>query len=67
MNRPINAVRLVTAELARVVAEVFVDETLETHLLPFIAATRDDPDLVIGAGPRGSLTLHRPSQALRAV
>ncbi len=72
LDHPIDAVRPVIAEdriaeLARVVADVFVDETLETYLLALVAATRDDPNLAIGASPRGSLALYRASQALAAV
>jgi len=72
LDHPIDAVRPVIAEdriaeLARVVADVFVDETLETYLLALVAATREDPNLAIGASPRGSLALYRASQALAAV
>jgi MoxR-like ATPase len=54
-------------ELARQVWEVHVDETVEDYIVRLIQATRQHPDLTLGASPRGSLALFKTSQALAAL
>src|SRR5206468_2316421 len=49
------------------VAEVHVDETLERYVLALVRATRDHPDVALGASPRGSLALYKTAQALAAL
>lgn len=53
--------------LHEVVTDVHVDESLERYVLDIVQATRDHPDLALGASPRGSLALYKTSQALAAV
>lgn len=49
------------------VTDVHLDESLERYILDIIQATRNHPDLALGASPRGSLALYKTSQALAAV
>jgi MoxR-like ATPase len=54
-------------ELTRLVWEVHVDETLDQYIVQLMDATRQHPDLALGASPRGSLALFKTSQALASV
>jgi len=49
------------------VAEVHVDESLERYILGLVRATREHPDVTVGASPRGSLALYKTAQALAAL
>ncbi len=49
------------------VSAVHVDETLERYILALVQATRQHPDVALGASPRGSLALLRLGQALALV
>lgn len=53
--------------LQRQVWEVHVDSSLEDYLLRLVSATRQHPELALGASPRASLALLRAAQALAAV
>ncbi len=53
--------------LRATVGEVHVDETVERYILALVRATRDHPDLAVGASPRGSLALYKAAQALAAL
>jgi MoxR-like ATPase len=53
--------------LSETVSDVHVDETLERYVLALVRATRAHPDVMLGASPRGSLALHKTSQALAAL
>jgi MoxR-like ATPase len=53
--------------LFRTVGQVHVDRSLETYILQIIAATREHPDLAVGASPRGTLALYKTAQAWAAV
>ncbi len=46
------------------VTEVHVDATLEKYILTIVQATRNHPDVSLGASPRGSLALYKTAQAL---
>lgn len=46
---------------------VHVDETLREYIVQLVFATRNHPDLILGASPRGSLALYRAAQAYAAV
>jgi MoxR-like ATPase len=52
---------------AEQIGDVTVDETLEHYILSLIGATRNHPDLALGASPRGSLALYKASQAMAAL
>ena len=49
------------------VQAVRVDEKLRRYLVGLVQATRELPDVRLGASPRGSLALHRASQAWAAL
>lgn len=53
--------------LSRVVSACHVDPSLENYILNLVHHTRQHPDLVLGASPRGSLALYKTSQALAAL
>ncbi len=50
-----------------VVTDVHLDETIERYILSIVQATREHPDLALGASPRGSLALYKTSQAWAAL
>ncbi|HRX05191.1 MAG TPA: MoxR family ATPase [Anaerolineae bacterium] len=54
-------------DLSEAVWEVHVDDTLRDYIVRLVDATRQHPDLLLGASPRGSLALYRASQALAAL
>jgi MoxR-like ATPase len=69
---PIDAVQQVVegselAPLYDLVTDVHVDETLERYIVEIVRATRENPEIAVGASPRGSLALYKTSQALAAV
>jgi MoxR-like ATPase len=49
------------------IREIHLDSTLEDYIVRLVAATREHPDLALGASPRGSLALYKASQALAAI
>ena len=54
-------------QLAEQVWSIHVDPSLRRYIVALIHATRNHPDLALGASPRGSLALHRASQARAAI
>jgi len=54
-------------KLTRDVWEVHVDDTVESYIVELVRATREHPDLELGASPRGSLALFKTAQALAAL
>ena len=46
---------------------VHVDPLIKEYIVAVVNATRDYPDVYLGASPRGSLGLHKTGQALAAV
>jgi MoxR-like ATPase len=53
--------------LAEQIWDVHVDDTLRDYIVRLVQATRQHPDLMLGASPRGSLALYKTSQALAAL
>jgi MoxR-like ATPase len=51
-------------DLNDTVTDVHVDGSLEQYILDVVQATRNHPDLALGASPRGSLALYKTAQAL---
>ncbi len=49
------------------VRQTRVHEDIRRYMLSIVRATRSQPDLSLGASPRGSLALYRASQALAAI
>lgn len=54
------------AEAQKVVPEIFVEDDLYRYIVALTEATRMDKRVVLGASPRGSLSLLRFSQAIAA-
>ena len=71
-EHPINTIQVVAdgsklPEFQKEVWEVHVDDTLQDYIIRLVAATRNHPDLALGASPRASLGLFKASQALAAL
>jgi len=49
------------------VKKIYVDPLIKQYIVTLVNATRDYPDVYLGASPRGSLALHRTGQALAAL
>ncbi len=49
------------------VKAIHVDPLIKEYIVALVNATRDYPDVYLGASPRGSLGLHKTGQALAAV
>jgi MoxR-like ATPase len=61
----VNGADLLT--LADTISAVHLDETLERYILSLVRATRNHPEIALGASPRGSLAVYKTSQALAAL
>jgi MoxR-like ATPase len=46
---------------------VYVDPLIKEYIVALVTATRQHPDIYLGASPRGSLALYQTSRALAAV
>jgi len=46
------------------VREIYVDSTVSDYIVRVVGATRNHPDVYLGASPRGSIALYRAGQAL---
>ena len=71
-EHPINTIRAVAdgnqlQVFQKEVWEVHVDETLQDYIIRLVSATRNHPDLALGASPRASLALFKASQCLAAL
>jgi MoxR-like ATPase len=55
------------ADLQNVIQEIHVDESLLAYILALVHATRNHPDMTLGASPRASLALYKGSQAYAAL
>ena len=53
--------------LAEEVWQVHVDDSVRSYIVALVQATRNHPDLTLGASPRGGLALYRGSQARAAI
>jgi MoxR-like ATPase len=72
LRHPIEAVQPVARgeellALSGQVSDVHVDETVERYVLALVTATRNHPDVALGASTRGSLALYKTAQALAAL
>lgn len=56
---------LLTAQKA--VKSVYVDDNIKSYIVTLAEATREHPDVYLGASPRGSLALFQTSRALAAM
>ncbi|MBW4512015.1 MAG: MoxR family ATPase [Scytonematopsis contorta HA4267-MV1] len=51
-------------ELRRLCKKVKVDTSLQQYILDIVRATRQDEEITLGVSPRGTISLHRATQAL---
>ncbi len=65
LERVVSNEELVAAQSA--VKQVYVDEQIKGYIVTLTQATRDHPDVYLGASPRGSLALFKTSRALAAL
>ena len=68
-SHPINDIKPVLAEehlrfMQNAVTEVHIDRSLLAYIVEIVNATRQHPELQVGASPRGSLSLMRAAQAM---
>ena len=49
------------------VQEIYVDDLIKRYIVDLVTATRDHPDIYLGASPRGSIALFRTGQARAAI
>jgi MoxR-like ATPase len=54
-------------QLQSAIKEVYVDQGVAEYIVRLVTATREHPDVYLGASPRGSIALYRASQALGAL
>jgi MoxR-like ATPase len=54
-------------QMQSAVKEVYVDQAVAEYIVRLATATREHPDVYLGASPRGSINLYRASQALAAL
>jgi MoxR-like ATPase len=51
------------ADVKKEVSTVFVDNSVQKYIVEIVAATRSHPDVLLGASPRGSISLYNICQA----
>jgi MoxR-like ATPase len=54
-------------EAQRAIREVYLDDLVKAYIVDLVTATRDHPDIYLGASPRGSLALFMASRAWAAL
>ena len=69
---PLNDLQPVTTaqeivDFQNMVRHIYVDPVLRTYVVRVVKATRDHPDVELGASPRASMGLYRCGQALAAI
>lgn len=65
LSQVVSVEELVEAQMA--VKEVYVDPLIKEYIVALVTASRQHPDIYLGASPRGSLALYQTSRALAAV
>jgi MoxR-like ATPase len=54
-------------QMQAAVKEIYVDQAVAEYIVRITGATREHPDVYLGASPRGSINLYRAGQALAAI
>jgi MoxR-like ATPase len=65
LDRVIEVEELQEAQVA--IRDIYVDDLVKEYIVALVNATRNHPDIYLGASPRGSLALHRGGQARAAL
>ena len=54
-------------QMQSAVKEIYVDQAIAEYIVRLVTATREHPDVYLGASPRGSINLYRSAQAFAAM
>ena len=54
-------------EAQRAARKIYVDDLVKSYIVDIVTATREHPEVYLGASPRGSLALHAASRAWAAI
>ncbi len=54
-------------QMQAAIKEVYVDQSVAEYIVRLVTATREHPDVYLGASPRGSINLYRGAQAFAAL
>ncbi|MCX8028798.1 MAG: MoxR family ATPase [Brevinematales bacterium] len=54
-------------EIQEEIKKVYIEESLKKYIVQIVEKTRTNPNLLLGASPRGSLAIFKMSQALAAI
>ena len=54
-------------QMQSAIKEVYVDQAVAEYIVRLVNATREHPDVYLGASPRGSINLYRSAQAFAAM
>ena len=65
LEQVVSQAELLAAQEA--VKQIYADDLIKEYIINLCVATRDHPDVYLGASPRGSLALYRTSQAMAAI
>ena len=65
LTQAISVEELIVAQKA--VREIYVDELVKEYIVNIVTATREHPDVYLGASPRGSLALFSVTRAWAAL
>ena len=55
------------SHLQNIVRQIYVDESVSDYIVRLVHESRNDPNILLGSSPRGSLGLMRASQAMALV
>jgi MoxR-like ATPase len=72
LRHPLNAISQVVSDEELINAQkaarsVYVNDDMKKYIIDIVTATRNHPDIYLGASPRGALALYRTAQARAAV
>ncbi|MBD3174455.1 MAG: AAA domain-containing protein, partial [Armatimonadia bacterium] len=72
VQHPIESIETITSpeemvEARQAVRDVHVDPTVQDYVVRIVEATREHPEVVLGASPRGSLAVQHAAQAVAAM
>ncbi|MDP9271985.1 MAG: MoxR family ATPase [Chloroflexota bacterium] len=54
-------------QMQSAIKEIYVDQAVAEYIVRLVTATREHPDVYLGASPRGSINLYRSAQAFAAM
>lgn len=54
-------------EVQEEIKKVYIEESLKKYIVEIVSKTRGNPNLLLGASPRGSLAIFKMSQSLAAI